>query len=119
MTTFFNDYQIYNLISKLQCIQNAHAHLVWSLPKFCHISPLLQDLHWLPVKQHIDFTIILITFKILHNVFPPYLSCLISFKSPSCYNLRSVLDNTLLPILFLPVDHSKLNSGDHAFDCSY
>ena len=101
-----------NLISMLQRIQNAHARLAWSFPKFCHISPFLQDLHWLPVKQHIDFKIILITFEILHNIAPPYLSCLISFRSHSCYNLHSALDNTLL---LIPSSRSFKTSGKHAF----
>ena len=103
-----------NLISKLQCVQNAGVRLVWSLPKFCDVSPLLKDLHWLPVKQRVDFKIILITFKILHNVAapPPYLSCLISFKSASCYNRRSALDNTLLQMLS---SRSFKTSVDRAF----
>ena len=29
-----------------------------SEPKFCHITPILWDLHWLPVRQCIDFKII-------------------------------------------------------------
>ena len=29
--------------------QNAAACLIFSLPKFSHLSPLLRDLHWLPV----------------------------------------------------------------------
>ena len=34
-----------SLTSKLQRIQNACARVVYSMPKFCHIMPLLQDLH--------------------------------------------------------------------------
>ena len=61
-----------SLTLKLQRIQKARAHLVYSVPKFC-----LRDLHWLPVRQLIDFKIILITFKILNNMAPSYLSFLI------------------------------------------
>ena len=36
---------------RLQKILNASARLVCRLPKYCHISsPLLKDLHWLPIK---------------------------------------------------------------------
>ena len=40
---------------KLQRIQNACARLVCNSSKFCHITPLLKTLHWLPVRQRIVF----------------------------------------------------------------
>ena len=40
--------------------------------------------------------VILSTFKIFHNMASPYLACLVSFKTPSCYNLRISADNTVL-----------------------
>ena len=67
-----------SLTLKLQRIQKACAHLVYSVTKFC-----LWDLHWLPVKQLIDFKIILITFKILNNMAPSHLSSLICVATPS------------------------------------
>ena len=39
------------LISKLQRVQNTAARIVYCMPTFCHITPLLFDLHWLPVKR--------------------------------------------------------------------
>ena len=59
-----------------------HAH------KFCHITPLCAELHWLPVRSRIHYKILLITFKILHGLSPKYLSDLISIQQPSSYNLR-------------------------------
>ncbi|KAK6301287.1 hypothetical protein J4Q44_G00293850, partial [Coregonus suidteri] len=35
-------------IKPLQLIQNAAARLVFNLPKFSHVTPLLRTLHWLP-----------------------------------------------------------------------
>ena len=49
------DFQIH----KLQRVRNACARLFC---KFCHITPLLMNLHWLPVRYRIDFKILLITF---------------------------------------------------------
>ena len=40
------------------------ARLISNESKYCHITPLLVDLHWLPVKFKIEFTIVLISFKI-------------------------------------------------------
>ncbi|XP_055720116.1 uncharacterized protein LOC129812519 [Salvelinus fontinalis] len=37
-------------IKPLQLIQNAAARLVFNLPKFSHVTPLLRSLHWLPVE---------------------------------------------------------------------
>jgi len=45
-------------IQKLQRVQNASAHLIFSMPRYCHITPLLLDLHWLPVNQRIAFKIL-------------------------------------------------------------
>ena len=38
------------LIQKLQHVQNSAAPLVNQCPRFCHITPVLRDLHWLPVS---------------------------------------------------------------------
>ena len=38
-------------IQKLQRVQNASAHLIFFMPRYCHITPLFFDLHWLPVNQ--------------------------------------------------------------------
>ena len=48
---------------KLQRVQNAAARLVTSTPRYCHITPILYELHCLPVKFRINFKLLLITFK--------------------------------------------------------
>ena len=45
-------------LNKLQRVLNASARLVCNAPRFCHISPLLRGLHWLPVKARIQFKIL-------------------------------------------------------------
>ena len=75
-------------LNKLQRVLNASAGLVCNAPRFCHISPLLRGLHWLPIKARIQFKILLITFKAIHGLAPKYLCDLLIFKS-SLYNLRS------------------------------
>ena len=51
------------LISKLQRVQNAAARLVYKAPRFCHTSPILQELHWLPIRDRIKIKVILITLR--------------------------------------------------------
>ena len=87
---------------------NASARLVCSAPRFCHISPLLRGLHWLPVKARTHFKIPLITFKAIHRLAPKYLCELLTFK-PSLYNLRS--SGSVL-VLSMPDVRSKTILGD-------
>ena len=42
-------------ISKLQLIQNSAARLITGCRKFSHITPVLYQLHWLPVQVRINF----------------------------------------------------------------
>ena len=63
-----------HLINKLQRIQNMAARLVYKLPKFSHITPLLINLHWLPVEYHIKYKILLFTFKAIHQSAPQYIN---------------------------------------------
>uniref|UniRef100_A0A3Q3MWN2 Reverse transcriptase domain-containing protein n=1 Tax=Mastacembelus armatus TaxID=205130 RepID=A0A3Q3MWN2_9TELE len=64
-------------IKSLQLIQNAAARVLTGTSKRDHISPILASLHWLPVKYRIEFKILLLTYKSLHNQAPSYLKDLI------------------------------------------
>ena len=57
---------------------NTEAKVITCKRKFDHVTPLLIELHWLPVRQRIVFKILLYTFKALHGVTPTYLTELIS-----------------------------------------
>jgi len=39
-----------------------------------HISPVLHELHWLPVRRHVDFKLATLMFKSLHGCAPSCLS---------------------------------------------
>ena len=62
------------LLKRLQSVQNAAARFIVGLRKFDHISPVLQNLHWLPIRKRISFKIAMLVFKCLHGLAPPYLS---------------------------------------------
>ena len=57
-------------IAKFQRIQNSAARLVSLSRKFNHITPILRELHWLPVKYRIIYKILLLTYKCLHGMGP-------------------------------------------------
>ena len=99
------------LISKLQRVQNAAARLIYKAPRFCHISPILQELHWLPIRDRIKFKVILTTFKAITGAAPNYLQELISFKGNSSYGLRSN-DSFLLA---QPRQRTLTTLGDRTF----
>ncbi len=71
------------LINKLQLVQNAAAKVLTRTRKYDHIGPVLSTLHWLPIKHHIHFKILLITYKALNRLAPQYLSDLLSHYIPS------------------------------------
>jgi len=68
------------LIQRLQSVQNAAARLVTGARRRDHITPMLRQLHWLPVKQRIDFKLAVLdcwcsqVYKSLYGFVPPYLS---------------------------------------------
>ena len=102
---------LYNrLLQKLQAVQNAAARLVVRVPKHCHISPILAELHWLPIKKRIDYKVLLIVFKALHNLAPAYITELLQHKPISSRALRSNDKN----LLIVPRSHSA-RYGDRNF----
>ena len=68
-------------LHKLQRIQNTLAKLV--CPGHTHSSEALRSLHWLPIRQRIDFKIATLTFKLLNFGSPIYLSCLLKPYLPA------------------------------------
>ena len=62
------------LLQKLQVIQNAAARVVTGARKFDHITPVLHEVHWLPVRQRIRFKLAMTVYKCLSGLAPAYLA---------------------------------------------
>ena len=75
-------------LARLQIVQNTLARVVAQKPRFCHITPVLADLHWLPIRHRISFKIASIAFKVLHFQQPSYLAALVPRYVPT-RSLRS------------------------------
>ncbi|XP_061484291.1 cilia- and flagella-associated protein 95 isoform X2 [Rhineura floridana] len=58
---------------KLQLVQNAAARLIRNSRRRDHITPVLEDLHWLPVVYRAQFKVLVLTFKALYGFGPVYL----------------------------------------------
>ena len=82
-------------IQKLQRVQNTLARVVTGTRKYDHITPVLRELHWLPVAQRIEYKVALITHKTLSTGQPHYLNSLIpEYKPTRC--LRSETKRQLM-----------------------
>ncbi|KAM4611601.1 SLAM family member 9 [Polymixia lowei] len=86
------------VLNKLQYVQNSAARLLTNTRSREHITPVLHDLHWLPIKFRIHFKILITTYKALNNQAPPYISDLLHRHAPS-RSLRMRLQVLLVSIL--------------------
>ncbi|XP_072544863.1 uncharacterized protein [Salminus brasiliensis] len=68
-------------IRPLQLIQNAAARVVFNVPKFSHVTPLLRSLHWLPVAARIRFKTLTLAYKAKNGPAPPYLMAMVKSRS--------------------------------------
>ena len=98
-----------NQLHRLQIAQNTAARLVTLTKKRSHITPVLIDLHWLPIQQRIKYKILVIVYKILHGLAPCYLSDIIHVYYPPRAGLRSANLNLLLE------SRSHNSFGDRSF----
>ena len=97
-------------LNRLQRLQNRAARLITKDSSLVESRTVLRKLHWLPVRARIKFKVILLAFKALHNLAPPYIR-----------DILSVLDSTRCTIqsssgVRLVEPRSKLKfGGDRAF----
>ena len=97
-----------SLLDCLQLIQNVAAGVITRTKKYEHITPVLKDLHWLPVRERITFKLLLLTYKAQHNLAPAYLSDLLTTYKPT-RSLRSESKHLLC------IPKAKSKKGSRAF----
>ena len=96
-------------INRLQHIQNSLARTVANTPKYSHITPVLESLHWLIIEQRIQYILIYLTYKVLSTSQPTYLQNLISLQTDN--NTRS----SVVVTLARPSPASSLKVTDRSF----
>ena len=104
---FFSNLPAYSL-QLLQTIQSYAARLIFQRTLSARTTPLLINLHWLPVAKRIDFKILLLTYKAVHFSQPPYLASLLVFKS----NPRKLRHHD--PLLLTTPNH-RILQGQRSF----
>ena len=95
-------------MERLQKIQNKAARMISRVPSSQHITPVLQQLHWLPVRCRITYKILVTVFKCLHALAPTYLIELLEARQ-----LDKRLRHTSTPFLHQPV--ARKHVGEQAF----
>ena len=97
-------------LNKLQTVQNTAARIVTKTGRFDHITPVLKELHWLPVQHRIEFNILTNTYKAMNDMAPSYIKDMLIRYIPS-RALRSKSDH-----LTLVVPRSRtVTYGDRSF----
>ena len=99
-------------MEKLQRVQNAAARLVTRKRRSAHITPILFDLHWLPIEYRVMFKILVQVFRALNGQAPVYMCDMLHQYKPQ-RTLRST-DQSLLQV----PKTRKRNFGDRAFSCA-
>ena len=83
------------LIKRLQGVQNVTARSILRTPRSEHISPLLQNLHWLPVNRRTLHKVAALCHSSLSGSGPQYSSDLTHAYTPA-RSLRSSADTSIL-----------------------
>ena len=96
-------------VKKLQQIQNIAARYVTCSRKYDHITPVLAQLHWLPVSYRIVFKHLRFVYKSLIRLCPQYLTNFLEHRK-SARSLRSNFQDLLIQ----PTCKTK-TYGDRAF----
>ena len=67
------------VMTQLQNIQNRACRLVFGLKKKDSVQEKLKELHWLKVRERIEFKLCLLAFKAVNGIGPSYLCDIITF----------------------------------------
>ena len=84
-----------SLLGRLQRVQNTAARLVTLTRKRDHITPILKQLHWLPVEYRPQYKILMHTYKALNDMGPLYIKELLGVYRPT-RSLRSASRSLLV-----------------------
>ena len=101
------------LLKRLQNIQRTSARLITRKRKYDHVTADLIDLHWLPIRQRIDFKILVLVYKSIHEQSPRYISNMLQIQTGS-KQLRST-SSSAPRFIELRTHHTTF--ADRSFSC--
>ena len=91
-------------------MQNAAARLIVQTGRRQHITPVLRELQWLPVRRRIDFKMAVLVYKALHGQLPQYLA-------EDCQLLTDIGRRSLrsADVLTRATNRTRMPLGDRSF----
>ena len=99
-----------NTLRKLQLVQNSAARLVTGTRRRDHVTPVLKQLHWLPVHLRIIHKVVCLVFKALTFATAPiYIKDMLELYRPA----RTLRSSSIGLQLTVPRSHRCV--GDRAF----
>ena len=103
-------------LHKLQSIQNTLARIVTDHRKYAHVTPILKQLHWLPVRYRCMFKTATLVYKFLHSGSPSYFQPFLSASSCSYSTRHCHPDHQYLTVPPFPSSVFKsVKHFDHSF----
>lgn len=85
------------IINQLQLIQNRACKIIFGLGRRDSVSDFMKKLHWLKIRERIEFKLLLLVYKALHDEAPTYLSELIKYNThsgPRTHTLQNAIYRT-------------------------
>ena len=113
--SLFRGLSCFNL-HKLQSIQNTLARIVTNHRRYAHVTLILKQLHWLPVKYRCMFKTATLDYKYLHSGSPSYFEPFLSLSSCSYSTRSGHPDHQYLTVPpFRPSVFKSVKHFDHSF----
>ena len=100
------------LLKPLQ-VQNSAAKLIYKAKGSTHCTPLLLELHWLPIAQRTKYKAACLCYHVITGTAPRYLSEIFEIYTPS-RSLRSAADDRM----FRVPKYKRKKHGGRAFSSS-
>ena len=96
-------------VARLQRLQNNAARLIMEKRKRDHVTPLLKELHWLPVKFRCQYKIATLAYRHFEGSLPSHLS-----SSLCTYELSRPLGSSTERLFWIPKRNLK-SFGERSF----
>ena len=96
-------------------VQNSAARLISRTKRRSHITPVLMNLHWLRVRERIEYKICILTFGFFTGECPSYFSSMLKKYTCNRSGHRSGSDNRKLQSFELDVNYAKYGKRSFSY----
>ena len=86
-----------NRLQRLQLVQNSAPRVISQTKRYTSITPILNEIHWLPINKRCQVKILFLTFK-LNGCAPEYLCDILNVDMPN-RTLRSTAFTSRVPYI--------------------